>query len=57
MTNAEAKFLERVPHILAEIARQLKVANELKALEMKINPGIIAIHKDVDAVMKGDRND
>ena len=35
MTVTEQRFLETVPHYFAEIAKQLKIANELKALELK----------------------
>ena len=35
MTVTEQRFLETVPHYFAEIAKQLKIANKLKALEMK----------------------
>ena len=35
MTVAEQRFMESMPHYFAEIAEQLKIANKLKALEMK----------------------
>jgi hypothetical protein len=35
MTVIEQKFMEIVPHRLAEIERQIKVLNQLKGLEIK----------------------
>ena len=35
MTVLEQRFMETVPTALMEIARQIKVANNLKALELK----------------------
>lgn len=35
MTVAEQRFMEIVPHYLVDIAKQLKIANKLKALELK----------------------
>lgn len=35
MTVLEQRFMETVPHLLGEIAKQLKIANNLKALELK----------------------
>ncbi len=35
MTVLEQRFMEAVPHLLDEIAKQLKIANNLKALELK----------------------
>ena len=35
MTVAEQRFMESMPHYFAEIAKQLKIANKLKALELK----------------------
>ncbi len=35
MTRLEEKFFEVVPYYLGEIAKQLKIANKLKALELK----------------------
>ena len=55
MTNGELRFMERVPALLAEIARQLKVANELKAIELRLNCGC-----EVDVLndaLKGERDD
>jgi hypothetical protein len=47
--------MERVPALLAEIARQLKVANELKALEMKRTYGTSV--DAINAALKGDLDD
>ena len=35
MTVVEQRFMEIVPHYLVDIAKQLKIANKLKALELK----------------------
>ena len=35
MTVAEQKFMETLPHYVAELVKQLKIANQLKALELK----------------------
>ena len=35
MTMLEEKFMETVPYYLGEIAKQLKISNKLKALELK----------------------
>lgn len=35
MTVAEQRFMDSMSHYFAEIAKQLKIANELKALELK----------------------
>ena len=35
MTVVEQRFMESMPHYFAEIAKQLKIANMLKALELK----------------------
>ena len=35
MTVGEQRFLETMSHYFAEIAKQLKIANKLKALELK----------------------
>lgn len=35
MTVAEQRFMESMPRYFAEIAEQLKIANQLKALELK----------------------
>lgn len=48
MTRLEEKFLENVPYYMRKIAEQLKIANKLKALEMKgrldlrdVSPGMV----------------
>lgn len=35
MTALEQRFMETVPRLLGEIANQIKIANNLKALELK----------------------
>lgn len=35
MTVGEQRFMESMSHYFAEIAKQLKIANKLKVLEMK----------------------
>ena len=35
MTALEQRFMESVPYILEEIVEQIKIANYLKALELK----------------------
>ena len=35
MTVAEQRFMESIPNRLGEIAKQLKIMNKLKALELK----------------------
>lgn len=48
MTNYEVRFNEIVPNAIREIAEQLKIANQLKAIELKAeHPGW---KDDVDAI-------
>lgn len=35
MNVLEQNFMESLPHIMAELVKQLKIANHLKALELK----------------------
>ena len=35
MQIIEQRFMESIPHLLGEIAKQLKTMNKLKALELK----------------------
>lgn len=35
MTRLEEKFMDTVPYYLREIVEQMKIANQLKALELK----------------------
>ena len=35
MNVLEQRFMETMPHVMAELVKQLKIANKLKALEMK----------------------
>lgn len=35
MSVIEQRFMESIPHLLSEIAKQLKTMNKLKALELK----------------------
>ena len=35
MTVLEQRFMETLPHYVAELVKQLKIANQLKALELK----------------------
>ena len=54
MTVLEQRFLETMPHYFAEIAKQLKIANELKALELKGRPDLRDVSPQmVDDVMEG----
>lgn len=47
MTVLEQRFMESLPHYLADIEKQLKIANRLKELELKgrrdldLTPGMI----------------
>lgn len=52
MTIAEQKFMDMVPHYLREIAKQLAIANDLKALELKDKGLAEAI---VDNIVSKDR--
>ena len=54
MTVLEQRFMETVPHLLGEIAEQLKIANNLKALELKSKRDADLTPEMVDDVMKGD---
>lgn len=38
MTVGEQRYMESVPHLLGELAKQLKIMNRLKALELKAKP-------------------
>ena len=52
MTVNEARFLEMVPHLLKEIATQLKTMNKLKALELKGHQDLNLSPEMVDEVVE-----
>ena len=52
MTIGEARYMEVVPRALRDIADQLKVANRLKALELKGRLGLGVTPKMVDEAVK-----
>ena len=54
MTVTEQRFIETMPHYFAEIAKQLKVMNELKALELKGRVDVNVSPAMVDDVLNGD---
>ena len=53
MTVLEQRFMETVPRELREIARQLKVMNNLKALELKGRHDLAVSPEMVDDAIKG----
>lgn len=55
MTVGEQRFMETVPHVLREIANQIKVMNQLKALELKGRKDLSITPEMVDDIMKGDK--
>ena len=52
MTTLEQRFMESVPYILKEIAEQLKIANNLKALELKSRRDPDLTPEMVDSALK-----
>lgn len=52
MTIEEQKFINKVPRYLREIAKQLAIANDLKALELK-DKGLLEAM--VDNIVNKDR--
>ena len=61
MTIVEHEFMTKVPYWLMEVAKQLKKANQLKALEMKLNYDVVKRQRgvsleydqDFDDIMEG----
>ena len=53
MTRLEEKFMENVPYYLRKIAEQMKIANQLKALEMKGRADLSITPEAVDEILKG----
>ena len=53
MTRLEEKFLENVPYYLRKIAEQMKIANQLKALEMKGRADLSITPTMVDDILAG----
>ncbi len=51
MTVIEQRFMEIIPHYLVDIAKQLKIANELKALELKERKDLSLTPEMVDDVI------
>lgn len=51
MNVLEQRFMESMPHYFAEIAKQLKIANELKALELKSRKDLSLTPEMVDNVI------
>lgn len=59
MPQAQLNALIAVAHQLPEIAKQLKIANELKALELKRTAGssvkaLYELTAEIDNIMKGE---
>ena len=54
MTIGEHEFMTKLPYWLMEVAKQLKKANQLKALELKAKPYEHNITPEmVDDIMEG----
>ena len=53
MTRLEEKFMENVPYYLRKIAEQMKIANQLKALEMKGRADLSITPTMVDDILAG----
>jgi len=51
MTVLEQRLMESIPHYFAEIAKQLKIANKLKALELKGRQDLSITPEMVDDVI------
>ena len=51
MTVLEQRFMETLPHYVAELAKQLKIANQLKALELKGRKDLSITPEMVDDVI------
>ena len=53
MTRLEEKFMENVPYYLRKIMEQMKIANQLKALEMKGRADLSITPEMVDDIVEG----
>ena len=53
MTVVEQRFMEMIPHVVDEIAKQLKIANKLKALELKGRADLSITPEMVDDIVEG----
>ena len=53
MNVLEQRFMELIPHVVDEIAKQLKIANKLKALELKGRADLSITPEMVDDIMEG----
>lgn len=61
MTRYEQEFMATVPMALRDIAKELKLMNKLKALEMKLNYDVVKrqggvsleYESDIDDIMEG----
>ena len=48
MTALEQRFMESMPHYFAEIAKQLKIMNKLKALELNVRTDLEDVSPQMD---------
>ena len=55
MAALEQRFMETVPHVLREIAEQLKKMNQLKALELKGRQDLKATPEMIDDIVEDGR--
>ena len=53
MNQMETKFFERVPRYLERIEKQLKIMNQLKALELKGRLDLKTTPEMVDDIVEG----
>ena len=53
MTVLEQKFMELLPRVVEEVAIQLKIANRLKALELKGRADLSITPEMVDEIVEG----
>lgn len=52
MNVLEQNFMESLPHIMAELVKQLKIANHLKALELKGRGDLSITPEMVDDILE-----
>lgn len=52
MNVLEQRFMELLPRVIDEVAKQLKIANKLKALELKGRKDLSITPEMVDDIME-----
>lgn len=52
MSVLEQRFMELIPHVVDEVAKQLKIMNKLKALELKGRADLSITPEMVDDIVE-----